>query len=314
MHRLQPGVERKSGNVRWKAAGATAVALGLFPVAARGHDGYVTTYSHHMEPGELEIMVMVDFTSPSKPRKEDDGQKDYFSQMLEVEYYPTSQLALEFMLEGFEDVGNGDGRFTGFRYEARYRLFEDKVPLNPTLYAEYEDLDPRTRYKMEVSGWVVPPYPVAGEEEPDRERIMETRLILSQDIEDWNVAFNWINESDLNAGDTAFGYAVGVLYRLPHASAACHNLPSPAGGTTAPEDHPPHAEAAAIRVASIGFEFWGALGDTIAFGLRPANQEHYFQPSIMFHVGEQAMLTLGFGIGLTDSSDNLVRLMWGWEF
>lgn len=163
------------------------------------HEGYFTTYNHHIEAGELEVMLMSDFTQPSDPKRENDGHGDYFSQMLELEYAPTDQLAFEFMMEGYEDIENDQTKFTGFRYEGRYRLFQEEVPLNPMLYLEYEDLHLATRYKMEVSGWVEPPYE-EDDEEPDRERILESRLILSQDIGPWNLAFNWINESDLTPG------------------------------------------------------------------------------------------------------------------
>src|SRR3989338_7028902 len=157
------------------------------------------------------------------------------------------------MAEAFEDTGTGEEKFTGFRYETRYRPFKEEVPLNPTLYLEYEDLHLKTRYKMEVSGWVEPPYEETGEE-PDRERILESRLILSQDFGSLNLAFNWINESDLNSGETAFGYSLGLLYRLPQHSE---------------EGHAHHAESTKfIRPASLAFEFFGALGDTKKFDIQ----------------------------------------------
>ena len=135
--------------------------------------------------------------------------------------------------------------------------------------------------------------------EPDRERILETRLILSQDFGAWNVAANWINESDLDGGETAFGYACGVMKRL-HAEAA---------------EHPGHAPGGlGIRPAAIAFEIFGALGDEHSFDLRPARQEHYFQPSVTFHAGEHTMVGVAFGIGLTEASDDLARLTWGWKF
>ncbi len=273
--------------------------------------GYFTTYNHHIEAGELEFMVMNDFTQPSDPKRENDGHGDYFSQMLELEYAPTDQLALEFMAEGYEDIENDQTKFTGFRYEGRYRLFKEEVPLNPMLYLEYEDLHLKTRYKMEVSGWVEPPYEEEGDE-PDRERILESRLILSQDVGPWNLAFNWINESDLNSGETAFGYTTGVLYYLSKHSDEEHSDHS---------EHSHHGEREHgasperfIRPATLGFEFLGGLGDTKKFDLRPSRQEHYFQPSVMFHIGKNSMLNLGFGIGLTKASDNIVRTSWGWMF
>lgn len=263
---------------------------------------YLTTYDHHIDAGELELMFMNDLTSPSG-HKRDEGQENYLSHMVELEYAPTSQLALEWMTEWFEETGGNKAKFTGFRYEARYRLFEKDVPLNPVLYVEYEDLDPQTRYKMEVSGWVTPPYESDDSEEPDRERIVESRVILSQDVGRWNMAFNWINESNTDDGVTAFGYTMGVSYALTAESESGEHHHHDSG------DH-----RSWIQPASVALELLGGVGDSKSFKIDPENQEHYLQPSIMVHVGEKAMLSVGFAIGLTRSSDDLVRLNVGFEF
>ena len=193
---------------------STLAALGLLigaPDAKAGNDVYFVAYNHHIDKGEVELMVMNDYTNPAVFRREDDGQRGYFSQMIELEYGVTEQWATEFMIESFAEPGTGQSRFTGFRWENRYRLFRREVPLNPMVYVEYEDLDPLTRYKMETSGWIRPPYRETGAK-PDRERILETRIVLSQDIGRLNLAFNWINETDLNSGVTDFGYAMGARY------------------------------------------------------------------------------------------------------
>lgn len=283
-----------------KAAGLAAAMGGLGASPALAHKGYMTTYSHHIEKGEVELMVLNDFTSPSA-HKGEEGQGDHISQMTELKYNPTDRLALEFMWEWFRDVEKGRGKFTGYRYEARYRLFKD-VPLNPMVYAEYEDLHPTTRYKMEVSGWIRPPYDKPEEPEPAREKILESRLILSQDFGPWNAAFNWINESDLQSGDAAFGYAMGAFYKIHEDAHGEH-----AG-------HEGHGASRFIRPMAVSFELFGALGDKRRFGLWPSRQEHYFQPGITFHLGEHSMLTTGYAMGLTKSSDDLMRLNVGWKF
>lgn len=286
---------------RKKILGGAALSACLC-LCAFGHEGYITTYNHHVEKGKLGLMLFNDYTSPSK-HKRDGGQGDYFSQMAELSYAPTSQLILEFMVEGFEDVDNGSGQFTGARYEARYRLFEEEVPLNPMLYAEYEDLDTDTRFKMETSGWVDPPYTVdEGEGEPNREKILETRLILSKDVGRWNYAFNWINESDLVTGETAFGYSAGTRYTW-------HD---PMARKAESEEHPHNRKW--LQPAALGVELFGALGDERKFGLRPSRQEHYLQPSITCHLGEDWMATLGFAHGLSGASDDMVRLTFGRTF
>lgn len=313
--------------------------MALMPAQGSADMGYLTTYSHHIEKGELELMLMNDLTSPSSIRKEREGLGDYFSHMIELDYSVTDQLVVEFMPEWFEDVNTGKSMFTGFRYEVRYKLFHDDVPLNPQVYAEYEDLHIATRYKMEVSGWVNPPYTITEKEE-DRERILESRLILSQDVGPATVAANWINESDMNNGVTAFGYSLGALFTYPFGERTegyvhhdveagktlyqCPMHPSNTsdkpgkcpicGMTLIPIEKEKDSSHGSVMVSTLGFEFFGALGDTLAFALDPSRQEHYFQPSIMLHWGNHAMITTGFAIGLSKASDNLTRLNFGYEF
>ncbi len=281
---------------------AVLSVLALVQNSCYAEGAYLTTYGHHIDAGELELMLMNDFTSPSEHKREE-GQENYLSHMVELEYAPTSQLALEWMTEWFEETGSDEAKFTGFRYEARYKLFEKDVPLNPVLYVEYEDLDPETRYKMEVSGWIKPPYEEEETEEPSRERIIETRIILSQDfLERWNAAFNWINESNTDDGVTAFGYTIGVSYALI------------AESEEGEHHHDSGGHGAWLRPASVALELLGGVGDSKSLKIDPENQEHYLQPSIMVHVGDKAMLSVGFAFGLTRSSDDLVRLNVGFEF
>jgi hypothetical protein len=194
--------------------GAVLSSAACSPALA-GNNGWFTTYNSKIEDGEFELMYMQDFTQPSEAHRLGAGHGDYFSEMLELEYELYNRYATEFMIEGFHDIEHGTGKFTGFRWENRLRLFERDVPMNPLVYAEFEDLHIQTRYKMEVSGWVVPPYVETGAE-PDRERVLETRVVFSQDVGPVNLAVNWINESDLTAGGTAFGYALGIMWMPVH--------------------------------------------------------------------------------------------------
>ena len=85
-------------------------------------------------------------------------------------------------------------------------------------------------------------------EEDGRERIMETRLILSRDFGPLNIAFDWINETDMRRGGfTDFGYALGLRWAL--------------------SDHHHHAGVARSRwrPAAIGLELFGGLGNNRAF-------------------------------------------------
>ncbi|MBI3008399.1 MAG: hypothetical protein HYY56_02620 [Candidatus Omnitrophica bacterium] len=275
-----------------------SVYFGVMASAFCGTDGYFTTYNHHIEKGEFEIMLMNDFTSPSEP-KEEEGQGDYFSHMLELEYGVTDQWSTEFMVEWFEDIEHGVSEFTGFRWENRYRIFKEETLLNPTLYVEYEDLDPDTRFKMETSGWILPPYE-EEEAEVHRERILESRIILSHDFGRMNAAFNFINETDLDNGVTAFGYSLGLITLL-------HHEEEEEGGA----EH--HHEEEHEKVG-LGIELFGALGDTKKFDLRPSRQEHYLGPILVYHVNPNFMIHTQLAIGLSDASDDIVRLNFGYEF
>jgi hypothetical protein len=197
------------------------------------------------------------------------------------------------------------------------------------VYVEYEDLDPSTRYKMEVSGWIKPPY-AEQSGEPDRERILETRLVLSQDFGPTNLAFNWINETEVATGHTAFGYAAGLMWmdhhrESEHAGFACPMHPeersshpgtcSKCGmtlvGTGTEEEAGSDSHAGKTGV---GLEMYGALGDTKAFRIAPARQEHYLGPILMYHHSKRWMMHTQLAIGLTQASDNLVRTSFGFEF
>ena len=64
-----------------------------------------------------------------------------------------------------------------------------------------------------------------------------------------------------------------------------------------------------LRPAVLTFEFFGALGDNKRLSLNPKRQEHYFQPGIMLHFRNDFMFSTGFAFGLSDASDNMLRIM-----
>lgn len=317
--------------IRTKVALRTAAAAFIVAVAFAagsahaGNYGYNVTYNSKVEKGELELMFMNDITQPSAAGLEE-GSGTYLSHMVELEYGLSDQLATEFMIEWYLDLDTSDRHFTGFRWETRYRLFGREVPLNPMVYAEYEDLDPRTRFKMEVSGWVRPPYEEEDGVEPDRERVLETRLVLSEDFGPVNFAFNWINEDNMGSGRTAFGYATGVVWMPGHGAGemgreeaySCPMHPDvrqsspgvcPKCGMVLAEVDGAHAG----RVGA-GLELYGALGDTKSFKLEPKRQEHYLGPILMYHFTSKLMMHTQLAIGLSHASDNLVRLNFGYDF
>jgi len=188
---------------------------------------------------------------------------------------------------------------------------------------EYEDLDPKTRFKMEVSGRE----DGKGEpaEEDQRERIMETRLILSRDLGPLNVAFDWINETDVRrSGFTDFGYALGLRYRLSdhhHEDADEDDEYAADHGSSYQTHHGRHGlpeggptVASRWKPVAIGVELFGGLGNSRAFGGPFDVQPHYLSPILMFHPSEHVMIHIGAAFGLTGVSDDLVRTGVALEF
>lgn len=257
-----------------------------------GNAANFVLYNHHTAgKGEREIMLMNDFG------QDFDGTR-YAAQMVEFELGITDRWTTEFMIEGQTTSGEGGYNFTGWRWENRYRLFEYGTPLNPGLYVEWEDLSDDTKYLMEVSGRTD-----AEEQEKarPRERILETRLILGQDVtERLDVAFNWINESDFDTGVTAFGYALGLNYKLTKRPNKVRHIE---------EEHGYHPE---IR---LGMELFGGLGDSDK-GIT-ANSDvtpHYLGVNVLYHMTQKMMVKFGGAIGLTNVSQDLFRLSVGYEF
>ena len=311
---------------------AALAAIILFAGTNRGwaNGGYFVTYNSEVEKGELELMLMNDFTSPSAARGEREGFGQYWSHMLELEYGVSDRYATEFMVESFEDPVKHRAVFTGYRWENRYRLFKERVPLNPMVYAEYENLDPRTRYKMEVSGWIKPPYK-EKEGESGRERILETRFIFSDKAGPLDIAFNWINESDLVSGETAFGYSLGLMWMMQPENDQ-RTAEAPGAAYTCPMHHDVHEAKPGVcphcgmslvssgpssesrHGVGLGLELYGGLGDTRSFGLSPSRQEHYFGPIFMYHINSRWMAHVQLANGLSHASDNLVRFNIGYEF
>lgn len=265
-----------------------------------GNGPFFVTYDHHpAEKGEFEIMLMNDFAVKSRVGK------DYVAQMMEVEYGVTDRWTTEPMWEWQKTYGDSM-LFTGWRWENRVRLFKRELPVNPMLYAEWENLNGATKFKMEVSGFRDKEAERNKVARKEQERILETRLVLGKDFGPLTVAFNWINETDTQRknAETAFGYSFGVKYTFN----SSHSEKSM-------EEH--HEEHKGTQWV-VGAEMYGALGDTHTFGIYGDDQEHYFAPviQVMTHIsGQMFHFHVSPAIGLTEGSDNLyLRTAIGVEF
>jgi hypothetical protein len=145
------------------------------------------------------------------------GPPDHsFTQEIEVGLPYRFGLAIENRIERF----HGDTENSSFSIEGRYALADwDKIPLNPTLFAEYKF---GTGSILHEEGPPPPPEEAEeaeGEGPPDRPDAYEFRLLLSEDFADeveW--AFNLFFEKE-NTGDRGrewgFAQSIQMPFLLP---------------------------------------------------------------------------------------------------
>lgn len=271
-----------------------------------GSGPFFVVYDHHPEnKGDVEVMLMTDYARARVG-------SDNIAQMLEIEYGVTDQWTTEFMIEGQKTMGD-TWLYTGWRWENRYRLFKEELPINPMVYVEWENLNGATKYKMEVSGFKDLEPVENAEAKKEKERILETRLILGKDFGPMTIALNWINESDTrNKWETAYGYALGFSYAFNPIYSE-RRLKENGG-----HNHQQHRTNYNVTQWVIGAEMYGGLGDTKSFGIKPDKQEHYIAPVIqmVWHLSN-IMLHFNFSpaIGLTSASDKIIfRTSIGVEF
>src|SRR2546429_8304931 len=168
---------------------------------------YFVTYDHHMEePGNLEVET---FSTVGVPRS---GPRAYSAPYVEMEYGVTAKWTSELYLEAQSTHGDSTV-FTGWRLENRYRPLSREHWINPVLYLEYETLNEASRIQKEIVGNAPALREPNSELRQTHAHELETKLILSSNIHDWNIAENFIVEKNLSAEEGfEFGYALG-LYR-----------------------------------------------------------------------------------------------------
>ncbi|MDD5563576.1 MAG: hypothetical protein PHQ91_07660 [Thermoanaerobaculaceae bacterium] len=249
---------------------------------------YFITYTHHMEePGSLEVAIAPVFATQR-------GGDDFLASSLELEYGLTGWWTTELYLDG-QATMNDSTVFTGWRWEHRVRLLAGERRINPVLYVEYEDVNGAEKTMLEVVGHDVE----ADHGEPnavgrrERERELETKLIISGQFRDWNLAGNLIAAKNLAGEPWEFGYALGLSRPLGLAARAT-------ACTVCPENF------------AAGVELYGGLGDQHAFGL--PDTSHYLAPVIAWNLPSGLSLRLSPGFGLNRESHRfLVRLGLSYE-
>ena len=262
------------------------LACTIFPAHAQ-ESPYFVTYDHHLEePGNLEIETT---STMGLPRA---GQRFYFAPYAELEYGVTGRWTSELYLEAQSTSGDSTV-FTGWRFENRFRPLAREHFINPVLYLEYEGINEATRIQKEIVGNA----PTLGEPNSELAQThaheLETKLILSSTVHDWNIAENFIVEKNLSAAEGfEFGYSFGVFRPLATLASA--------------------KDCRFCRENFIaGIEMYGGLGSTNGFGLH--DTAHYLAPTISWQISDNASLRFSPAIGLTQQS-NPVLLRFGYSY
>ena len=259
----------------------------LLPAADGEEAPYFVTYDHQLEePGNLEIATS---STMGVPRT---GEKFYFAPYVEFEYGVAGRWTSELYLEG-QSTWNDSTIFTGWRLENRFRPLKREHWINPVLYLEYESLNEGSRIQKEIVGNAPALREPNSELRQTHAHELETKLILSSNIHDWNIAENFIVEKNLSAEEGfEFGYALG-LYRP---------LATLASGANC---------RFCRETFSAGVELYGGLGSTNAFGFHQT--AHYLAPVVSWQISDNASLRFSPAIGLTHDS-NPVLLRFGYSY
>jgi hypothetical protein len=292
---------REQVGARILVLGAVVAAGALSGRAWAGNEANFVLYDHHTDAkGEVEVNAFSDFSNAVS----DDPR--YNAQLLEIEGAITDRWEAALYLEG-DKIDGEDYQFGGWRLESRYRLFDYGAFLNPVLYVEYENLNPDHKYLLEVTGRTdAPEGPGTTEHE------IESKLIVGHDITNkLDVAFNWINETNLDTGRWEFGYALGFNYAIY--GEANQEVEEHHGKGS---EHSETPSSWALKEVKVGGELYGGLGDS-GFGLTldPDVTQQYAELNLKTEFANGLQVMVGGAGGLTRESERgLLRLMLGYEF
>lgn len=281
--------------------GVLAGTCALNGQARAGNEANFVLYDHHTDAkGETEVNVFSDFSNPAS------GDPHYAAQLFEIERALTDRWETALYLEADKIDGEGYD-FAGWRLESRYRLFEYGTLLNPVLYVEYENLKADHKYLLEVTGRTDSP-----EGDATMKHEIESKLIVGHDLTNkLDVAFNWINETNVDTGHWEFGYALGFNYAL-------------VGEADQEVEEHEHKERAHsfprsdwdLKEVKVGGELYGGVGDsTQGPTLNPDVTQRYAEINLKTEFNNGLHVMVGSAAGLTSVSERvLVRLMVGYEF
>jgi len=248
--------------------------LAVVPANAGDRPYFITYDSNMEEPGTLEIETM-GLTGQPK------GGDAFLAGLMEFEYGAKGWWTTEFYLDG-QTTANQSTVFTGFRWENRFRMLMKEHFVNPVLYVEFENINGADKTLKEVVGYDsqfdgLVPNAIARQ---DKLREIETKLILSSNLNGWNISENFIAEKNLAGGPWEFGYAAAVSRPLALAA-------SPEECVLCRENF------------QVGAEFYGGLGTAEKF--LGGGTSQYVAPVIGWQVHD-VLLKIAPTFGLTGAS------------
>src|SRR5581483_3377881 len=165
--------------------------------------------------------------------------------------------------------------------------------INPVLYFEYESINEGSKIQKEVVGNASDFAEPNAELRATHAHELETKLILSSNTHNWNLAGNFIVEKNLSEAEGfEFGYALGVA----------RPLSSLASGDPC---------RLCRENFTAGIEMYGGLGSTLGFGLH--DTAHYAGPVVLWQLSDNSSLHFSPAIGLTHQS-NPVLLRFGYSY
>jgi hypothetical protein len=271
------GQERKQSKASWRR---NLLVATMFLICARtsraGEGPFFITYTHQMEePGNLEMSIKAVTGSPS-------GGNRFFGAATELEYGVQGWWTTELYLDG-QSTASDSTIFTGYRWENRFRIVPGEHWINPVLYVEFEDINGADKTLLEVVGHdgqsdLADPNDEARRE---KEREIETKLILSSYWKGWTIAENFIAEKNVRHEPYEFGYAVGISRPLALAAR-------------------PHRCEFCRENFQGGLEVYGGLGTHAAFGLNGTS--HYVAPTLGWTSAGGTVFRVSPAFGVTGSS------------
>ncbi|HEY6842925.1 MAG TPA: hypothetical protein VI391_02065 [Thermoanaerobaculia bacterium] len=252
------------------------LCLAVLASAAMAQESpYFVTYDHHMEePHHLEIAVQ-----PVAGNR-------FVGTATEFEFAPQAWWTTELYLDA-QSTSHEGSLYTGYRIENRFRLLMDEHAVNPVIYIEYADTNGADKTLREIVGFdsrfdLTTPN---AEARLEREREIETKLILSGNRNGWNTAGNLIAEKNLAGDPWEFGYAIAISRPLALAA-------SPYRCTFCRENF------------TAGVEAYGGIGEQHA--LRLAGTSHYVAPCLSWTMPSGLTLKVSPSLGLTANSNRFL--------